>query len=83
MTTGTRPGSSTSANVYLILHGCHGDSSRLWLSSGGRTFQSGGIDEFDIVSHCDVGALEMVRVGHDNSGVGPGWFLEKVSSLSL
>ena len=26
-----------------------------------------------------LGPLEKIRVGHDNSGPGPAWFLEKVS----
>ena len=25
-----------------------------------------------------VGPMKRVRIGHDNSGMGPGWFLDKV-----
>ena len=27
----------------------------------------------------DLGELVKLRIGHDNRGVGPGWFLDKVS----
>ena len=27
----------------------------------------------------DFGIVEVVTIGHDNSGRGPGWYLEKVS----
>jgi hypothetical protein len=27
----------------------------------------------------DLGELIKLRIGHDNRGVGPGWFLDKVS----
>ena len=27
-----------------------------------------------------LGRLERLRIGHDNSGFGPGWFLDKVSA---
>ena len=28
----------------------------------------------------DLGELIKLRIGHDNRGVGPGWFLDKVST---
>ena len=28
----------------------------------------------------DLGELIKLRIGHDNRGVGPGWFLDKVSN---
>ena len=31
----------------------------------------------------DLGELVKLRIGHDNRGVGPGWFLEKVSYYIL
>ena len=30
-----------------------------------------------------LGLLTKVRIGHDNSGFGPGWFLNKVTSVLL
>ena len=37
------------------------------------------IDEFVIECPC-LGRLEKVRVGHDNSGFGPGWYLDQVGA---
>ena len=31
-----------------------------------------------MISAIDLGQLFKIRVGHDNSGAGPGWFLEKI-----
>lgn len=36
------------------------------------------IDTFDIEKRLPLGTLTKVRVGHDNTGIGPGWFLDKV-----
>ncbi len=87
--TGNRPGASTTANVYVILHGCHGDSGRLWLSGSSESFASGAVDQFTVTMSGDgvggvtdgVGGVESVWVGHDNSGPSPGWFLKQVPLL--
>ena len=34
-------------------------------------------DEFTVECPC-VGPITRIRIGHDNSGVGPGWYLNKV-----
>lgn len=36
------------------------------------------MDTFGIEA-IDLGQLIKVRIGHDNRGAGPGWFLDKVS----
>ena len=38
------------------------------------------IDEFVIECPC-LGRLEKIRIGHDNSGFGPGWFLDQVGVI--
>ena len=81
--TGTCPGASTNANVYIVLHGLNNDTGKIWLDNGRRTFLLGQNDEFDVSSSVMVSPLEMVTVGHDNSGPGPGWFLDKVINTSL
>lgn len=35
------------------------------------------VDEFVVECPC-LGRLDRIRIGHDNSGFGPGWFLDKV-----
>ena len=39
------------------------------------------VDEF-IVEGAPLGQLKRVRIGHDDSGPGAGWFLNKVKTLS-
>ena len=83
MLTGTCPGAGTNANVYIILHGRDNHSGKIWLDNGRRTFLPGQQDEFDIATNVRVFPLEMVTVGHDNSGPGPGWFLDKVQGFNF
>ena len=78
ITTGDRPGAATNANVYVVLHGREGESGRVWVESGRRSLLAGKTDRFEVRSPWLVSPLEQVTVGHDNSGVGPGWFLEEV-----
>ena len=78
ITTGDRLGAATNANVYVVLHGRGGESGKVWLESGQRSLLAGRTDTFEVRSPQLVSPLEQVIVGHDNSGVGPGWFLEKV-----
>jgi hypothetical protein len=47
------------------------------LDGPGNCFERKNTDEFQIEA-VDLGELKKIRIGHDNSGVGPGWFLEKV-----
>ena len=35
------------------------------------------VDEFFVECPC-LGTMQRLRIGHDNSGAGPGWFLDKV-----
>lgn len=88
VSTGTCPGAGTNANVYIILHGRDSHTGKIWLDNGRRTFLPGQCDEFDVTASDRVSPIETLTVGHDNSGPGPGWFLEKVrpimhSSLTL
>ncbi|XP_050409617.1 lipoxygenase homology domain-containing protein 1 [Patella vulgata] len=75
--TGNKKGAGTDANVYIILFGEFGDSGEKKLTSRKNNFERNNADEFFI--ECPkLGRLEKVRIGHDDSGFGPGWFLEKV-----
>lgn len=51
-------------------------SSKIFLSNG--KFESGSVDEFTIDGPEDLSPLTALEIGHDNSGRGPGWFLDKV-----
>ena len=78
VSTGTCPGAGTNANVYVILHGRDNHTGKIWLDNGRRTLLPGQCDEFDVTASDKVSPLETLTVGHDNSGLGPGWFLDKV-----
>ncbi|CAD5121003.1 DgyrCDS9547 [Dimorphilus gyrociliatus] len=72
--TGSKSGSGTSANVYATIFGESGDSGEHKL---GSSFKSGSKNEITI--ECpSLGNLKRVHIGHDNSGLGPGWYLEKI-----
>ena len=64
--------------MYVVLHGREGESGRVWVESGKRSLLAGQTDRFEVRSPRLVSPLEQVTVGHDNSGIGPGWFLEEV-----
>lgn len=36
-------------------------------------------DSFKVICGTYLGRLSKIRIGHDNSGLGPGWFLNKAS----
>lgn len=80
MFTSAKRGAGSDANVHLNIYGTHGDTGPRPLrhsSTHTNKFEAGHCDEF-VVRAVDLGDLEKVRVGHDNSGAGPGWLLEKI-----
>ncbi|KAL8614281.1 hypothetical protein ACOMHN_007619 [Nucella lapillus] len=74
--TGNKRGAGSDANVYITMFGEFGDSGEKKLSSRKNNFERGKMDEF-LLECPKLGRLERIRVGHDNSGFGPGWFLDK------
>ena len=30
----------------------------------------------------DLGEIQRIKIGHDNAGISPGWFLKKVENIS-
>ena len=38
------------------------------------------VDKFNLWSNRHLGELQKIRIGHDNSGAGPAWFLDKVKT---
>ena len=67
----------TDAKVYLSLIGDLRESKRIFTPSSAANYQSGKIDVFNATFE-DVGVLKNLRIGHDNSGLGPSWHLSKV-----
>lgn len=78
--TGDRPNGGTSAKVLFELFGDQGKTEPIQLSEDRtlRLFERGNSDKFKVDTR-DVGKLEKLRVGHDNSGRDPDWYLEEVT----
>jgi len=76
--TGKNHGAGTDANVFVIMSGDKGDSGKYFLESGKNNFERAQTDKFAITC-VDLGDLKNIRIGHDNSGIGPGWFCDSVS----
>ena len=70
-------GAGTDANVFVVLYGARGNTAELRLDNKRENFERGRRDEFRLRA-ADVGAVEKVRIGHDNCGASSGWHLDKV-----
>jgi len=58
------------------MHNNKFSSSQIFLSDG--KFEQKSIDAFTIDAPDELSPLTALDIGHDNTGIGPGWFLEKV-----
>uniref|UniRef100_A0A671PP20 Lipoxygenase homology domain-containing protein 1-like n=1 Tax=Sinocyclocheilus anshuiensis TaxID=1608454 RepID=A0A671PP20_9TELE len=77
--TGEKKHAGTDANIFAILYGENDDTGLInpkASKSHKNKFEKGMIDEF-IVEAVDLGELQKLRIGHDNSG-SAGWFLDWV-----
>uniref|UniRef100_A0A8D3BN03 Lipoxygenase homology domains 1b n=1 Tax=Scophthalmus maximus TaxID=52904 RepID=A0A8D3BN03_SCOMX len=78
--TGEKKYAGTDANVFAILFGENDDTGIINLKACKNyknKFEQGMINEFTVEA-VDLGDLEKLRIGHDNSGGSPGWFLDWV-----
>ncbi|XP_030849367.1 lipoxygenase homology domain-containing protein 1 [Strongylocentrotus purpuratus] len=77
--TGDRKGAGTDSNAYITLYGIRGTSKKMQLptKSGTNPFERGTSDIFQLKCN-NVGPLKRIRIEHDNTGFGPGWFLDRV-----
>lgn len=79
--TGNKKGSGTNSNVFIIIYGEKGETGKLLLKDAEtkrNLFESSHSDKF-IGKAKDIGRITRVRIGHDNKGTAPDWFLDKVS----
>jgi len=78
----------TTANVYINLIGAKNETEKFWLdkskvrSNNKKLFEAGNIDEFLITSNIELDKLHQIRIGHDNTGFGSAWHLEKVEVIN-
>uniref|UniRef100_G3NTG3 Lipoxygenase homology PLAT domains 1b n=1 Tax=Gasterosteus aculeatus aculeatus TaxID=481459 RepID=G3NTG3_GASAC len=78
--TGEKKYAGTDSNVFAILFGENDDTGVINLRSCKNyknKFEKGMINEFTVEA-VDLGDLEKLRIGHDNSGGSSGWFLDWV-----
>lgn len=76
--TGDEKGAGTDANVFITIFGSNGDSGCRQLRQRFRNlFERGQTDRF-LLEMLDMGDLQKVQVEHDNSGLSPGWLLDRV-----
>uniref|UniRef100_A0A4W6CIC0 Lipoxygenase homology PLAT domains 1 n=1 Tax=Lates calcarifer TaxID=8187 RepID=A0A4W6CIC0_LATCA len=76
--TGDERGAGTDANVFVTLFGEYGITPKVHLASKSRTaFERAKTDVFRIRTH-NVGPLKKIRIEHDNTGLNPSWFLDRV-----
>lgn len=81
--TGYALNSGTAARVYITLHGTRGSSQEYKLKSPDNDFQTGQLDTYRISMKEDIGDLKQIRIRHDNFGLWPSWYLEKVDVEKL
>ena len=71
-------GAGTDANVYIQIFGEDGDTGRIDLDNPGKNdFETNQMDVFEF-ENMNVGKMSKIRIGHDNSGLGAAWHLDKV-----
>ena len=69
--TGDKTGAGTDANVFLTIFGINGDSGERELrkSDNANKFERNQVDTFK-VSAIELGELQKIKIGHDNSAPG-------------
>ena len=83
--TGDRLGAATDARVSVELHGENGHSGKqplLGKAGAPEPFQRGARDRFKI-DWPDLGRLREITLSHSNTGMTPGWFVDKVLIQNL
>ncbi|KAG2432966.1 hypothetical protein HXX76_008694 [Chlamydomonas incerta] len=81
--TSDKMGAGTDANVFIDIFGVDGThTGRMLLNNKGNDFERGQTDTYQIAGR-DVGPMKKIRIGHDNSGLGPAWHLNRVEVTNL
>ncbi|XP_025105054.1 lipoxygenase homology domain-containing protein 1-like isoform X1 [Pomacea canaliculata] len=68
----------TDANVYIIFVGTSGKTKKLIMDDSRNNFERGALEQFKLQAF-NVGNIQSILLGHDNSGPGAGWFCEEVT----
>jgi lipoxygenase homology domain-containing protein 1 len=76
--TGSMTGAGTDADVSIVLYGDKASSGPIPLDNAMDNFEAGSEDLFTIET-TDLGELVRCEIGHNDEGLGSGWYLEKVT----
>ncbi|XP_059165228.1 lipoxygenase homology domain-containing protein 1-like isoform X1 [Physella acuta] len=76
--TGTKFAAGTDATVFMKLNGLKGTTSKVVIEDKNATYFEMNCADHFIIMDDDVGQITSIEIGHDNSGIGPGWFLDNV-----
>ncbi|ESO96577.1 hypothetical protein LOTGIDRAFT_174808 [Lottia gigantea] len=79
--TGDASTAKTDAKAYVRIYGSYGDTGPLQLDQSlnhSDPFHRNYIDTF-ILTAPVIGQMEKIKIGHDNSGLDPGWYLDTVT----
>ncbi len=76
--TGNQSGAGTNADVYVTLKGSLRDSREFQIDNSSDNFEQGDVDSFGPFDLGEIGSLERVKIRHNDSGWGSGWYLAKV-----
>ncbi|CAJ1070168.1 lipoxygenase homology domain-containing protein 1-like [Xyrichtys novacula] len=80
--TGDVRAGGTNANVFCQIYGEEGKTEVLTLKSRSNNFERGTTEIFKIEAQ-DIGKIYKIRIFHDGTGIGDGWFLETVDVKRL
>ena len=82
--TGIRPGSGTTARVFVQLVGTRGKSADVLLDHPWRpVFQRSSVDTFIVTTPCELGIIKQVKIRHDAAGLAPRLFVGRVEVFNL
>ncbi|XP_075684221.1 oxygen-regulated protein 1 [Rhinoderma darwinii] len=83
LVTGNLPNSGTDSSVFLYVYGTEESSGPIMLGSGShQLFNVHSADTFQINLN-DLHKPYKIRIGHDNSGDNPDWYLEEIKLYHL
>uniref|UniRef100_A0A8D0GZA6 Lipoxygenase homology PLAT domains 1 n=1 Tax=Sphenodon punctatus TaxID=8508 RepID=A0A8D0GZA6_SPHPU len=76
--TGCEKGAGTDANAFITVFGVNGNSGKRAIKQKFRNlFERGRTNRF-YLEILELGELRKVRLEHDNTGIAPGWLVERV-----
>jgi lipoxygenase homology domain-containing protein 1 len=78
VTTGSKIGSGTDANVFIIIYGENTKTEKIPLKKdSGDPFEKGKTDIIKMKG-LNVGEIKKINISHDGKSIGDGWYLEQI-----